>query len=646
MYTIVINSGSPQTLEAVGITSARLDYAANGVDSFEFTADSALTAAGIAFAVEVKVYDGDACVFIGEITDTPSDAAADSPARKSYRARGYLNRLDRIQYTQDINAWNVSEAELQEFVDPRVVLGMRYPDTRVNNTAQIADVLDFAVSVKSVPVSRDATWPSGFLCPVDQKEDISCWDAVVSQLRWLPDHVLWCDYSSESTVVKLSQAADISPVSLAADGDLAGISATPRHNLQMHGVNVYFRKVSFVDGAAVESRTVQSAGDHTDLYATALYIDLDGGAVEITRQAITVADYPSFSPSAPELKLWLIAKAPWLADITSFEITAVARNGEHSYAKEFMTGSILKWMPVEHEEETITVTVEYDITDSNGNYIERATTKTPVQVTSCNGTTKTYSKVVSSDSGELEPEGLAAGLYASWSMLHWDGSVSSFLPKTGYILPGARLNITGAHASLASMAALVQSASVDLQTQSLDIGFGTCRALEADSYTALYRAIRYRRSSTRLLADEDDDDAAEKDETSILASPKGHSSRSPAVERKQIGVADTEGRSVSVSASDLESGEEAQFRTIEWSDPDGNPRHARLLATPAQDGEAEDEDADPCDDHPDGGDGVDIVSDGGVPVGGVIGGGGSGGVAFGGDEAGQPTPCAGTTIGS
>ena len=582
MFYIQIASGSLQTLEEVGITSARLNYAANGVDSFEFQADSALTAAGIAFATEVKVYDVALCVFIGEITDTPSDASADSPARKSYRARSYLNRLDRIQYTQGISAYNAGETEFQTWPDPRVVLGMRYPATPVTNTVQIADVLDFAITYRAVPITRSGTWPAGFQCPIDQKEDISCWDAVVSQLRWLPDHVLWCDYSSGSTVVKLSKASDITAVSLAADGDLSGISATPRHDLVMPGVNVYFRKVMSVDGSAAESRTVQSAGDHIDPLAASLYVDLDGGSAATARQKITAAEYPDFSAvSSAALRLWLETKAPWLADITGYEIAQVTRSGAHSYAKELIEGTILKWMPVQHEEETIVVTIKYDIEDGDGNPVESATTKIPVQVTSCNGASKTYSKVMTSDSGEAEPAGLAAGIYASWSMLHWDGSVSSFLPKTGYILPGARLNITGAHASLASMAALVQSASVDLQTLAIAIDFGTCRALEADSYTALYRALRYRRFSTRLLADEDEEDAVEKDETSILASPRGHASASPAVKRSQIGGAHASAGSFDLDAADLEAGDTARLRDFTYTPAGGSETTVKILATDA-----------------------------------------------------------------
>lgn len=576
MFYLQIAAGSLQTLEAIGITSSSIKYLANGIDTLDFTVDSALTAAGIAYGTAIKLYDDATCIFIGEITDLPSDATASAPAQKYYTARSYLHRLTRSQYTQDISAFNPLAEETQDYIDPRVVLGLRYPASRITNTTQITDVLDFAISIKSVPVSRADTWPAGFLCPSDQKENISCWDAIVSQLRWIPDHILYCDYSTGSTVVKLAKAADITPSTITVTSNLASISATPRYDLQMCGLNVFFRRVSTFDGAAVENRYVQSAGSYMDALADNLYIDLDGGETSFVRQAITVSPYPE-----SDWKVWLTTRAPWLADLDTFDITNVSRSGTKSYEQELVKGPILKWMPVSSEEETITFTVEYDITDSEGNYIERATTKIPVQVTSCNGTTKTYSKIASSDSGEAEPTGLAAGLYASWSMLHWDGSLSTYLIRTGYILPGSRLNISGAHASLASMGAIVQATTIDLQTCSVDITYGTCRALEADSFTALYRAIRYRRSSTRILADEDDDEAIEEDETSILSTPRGSAHSSPAITRSQIGASGSSGRAVSLDASDLDASEVAKFRDCTFTDTDGEEQTVRILSTAA-----------------------------------------------------------------
>lgn len=608
MYYIQIAAGTLQTCEELKITSARVNYAANGIDSFDFAADSALTAAGIAFGTEIKVYDVALCVFIGEVLMIPSDEEASSPGQKRYKASSYLNQLDRVQYTQDINAYNIVAAEVQSYVDPRVVLGLTYPSTRITNAAQIAAVLDFASAIKGVPISRAVSWPAGFLAPLDQKENIFCWDAVVSQLRWLPDHILWCDYSTGSTVVKLVKESTITATELTVTGEMSGITATPRHDLKMIGINVFFKKVSTTDGAAIESRTVQTAGNNMDPFATNLYVDLDGGSTTVVRQAIKVEAYPSFDApySDAYLKLWLEDKAPWLKDITSYDITNVAWTGDHEYPQELKEGVIAKWMPVSYQEETITTTIEYDIKDDEGNYIERATIKIPVQVTSCNGTSKTYSKPSSSDSGEAEPAGLATGLYASWSKLHWDGSLSSYVMKIGYVRPGARINIVGAHASLSTMAAIVQSTSVDLQTMSIELSYGTCRAIEADSYTALYRAIRYRRVSSYMFADISEEEAVANDDTSIVATPRGSAGQSPGTARTQIGTASDNNRTVSMSSDDLDPEDAAKFRdTTIVVDADTKETMTVKVLRTATDEEAVEEDEGDCGNnlYPGGGDG-------------------------------------------
>ena len=388
----------------------------------------------------------------------------------------------------------------------------------------------------------------------------------------MPDHVLYCDYSSGFTVVKLvvpSVGYDVYLGESIGGPSYPGyacssVQVVPRYDIQMDGINVYFRKVSTVDGSAVESRTVQSAGNYSSPFATNLYVDLDGGSTTIVRQAIKVEAYPDFDApySSPYLKLWIEGKASWLKDITGYDITNVTGTGTHEYKQELLEGVILKWMPVLHEEETISVTVEYDIKDEEGKYIERATIVIPVQVTSCNGSTKTYSKISASDSGEAEPAGLAAGIYASWSRLHWDGSLSSYVHKIPYVKLGVMINIAGGPPAMSNIGAIVQSLEIDLQTLAVNVSFGTCRGLEADSFTALYRAIRYRRSSTRILADEDEEDAEDKDETSIVAAPKGTVAQSPGTGRKQIGTSSTNNRTVSVSSEDLGSNEEAKLREV------------------------------------------------------------------------------------
>jgi hypothetical protein len=131
------------------------------------------------------------------------------------------------------------------------------------------------------------------------------------------------------------------------------------------------------------------------------------------------------------------------------------------------------------------------------------------------------------------------------------------------------------------MAAIIQSATIDLATSAITIDYGTCRALEADSYTALYRAIRYRRASSRILADADDEEAEEKDQTSVESMPTGKATPSPAIKRKETSVTDTGKGVATIAAADLASGELGKFREFTFAvDPaTGTARKLKVFAT-------------------------------------------------------------------
>jgi hypothetical protein len=97
------------------------------------------------------------------------------------------------------------------------------------------------------------------------------------------------------------------------------------------------------------------------------------------------------------------------------------------------------------------------------------------------------------------------------------------------------------------------------------------------------------------------------------------------------------GAKVSIDPAALKTGKPAEFRDIEFTGADGELIHARVLCSEPEPGPAEDEDEDPCDDHPDGGDGVPIDSSVGSPG---CGGAGGGGAPIGGDEG--PGLCVGS----
>ncbi len=556
-YTIQIGTGSAVAPAALGVTGGDLTYRANGFDSLEIDVAADLDAAAV-FADKAKVTlrQGSAIVFVGEVVIDPRTTVVDGPSHH-YSILSYLARLDRHNFGQKTKVYSGSPAALGEVWDPLVTLGQDADGARCTAAAQIAAVLDFAAAEKGVPVSYVAgTWPAGFQAPLDQRENIPCWEAIVCQLRWMPDYVLWCDYSSGSTVVRLLPSDSLAVVTVDADdGILETARLSPRRDLVLPGVRCLFRRVDEYDGKEREVRLFQSAGDPDDPDAKDIFVDLEGSSTTTISQKVAVAPYPSFDSVDydGDVRTWLIGRVPWLADIDAadWSITNIVRSGAEAYENELVEGSICGWMPVSEEFEVVTCTVEYATKDVDGKYVDKATVKLPVACRSTDATSKTYRKKVAFQAPETPPTGLAAGIFAAWSVLHWDGTFASDMDVLGWSCrPGARINLLGGPAEWETMAALVQEFSLSLDDDSCGVRLGTCRAIEADSMVALHRALRgrrfaYKRSVSSATAEAP---AAMEGPESF---PSDASADSPAFARRFLRVADTVGTGGSALAHDV-----------------------------------------------------------------------------------------------
>lgn len=545
------NDGTAQTLATIGVVAASLELRANAPDSLSFEVDEAFDSSGaFAYGDKVALWEtvgsSDVCRFVGEVLELPALADAGAGSARRYVARSYLDRLSRIQYTQTVRAYDgAATPALADFADACVVLGRhtRSPFAAATTGQQIADILDYAIGLPggaAFPCARDTSaWAAGFGIPCDQRENVTCWEAILCMLRWMPDHVLWCDYAGGTTTVYLKAASSLPAATVAASGGTLGsVSATPRHDLALPGVNVYFRRVDSIDGRNRERRYVQRAGSYADPFAANLYIDLEGGSRTHVSQEIATLAYPAMGDNAA-FRSWLELKIPWLAD-TAYTVDAVSRGGTRGYAYELVSGALKKWMPVAHEEETIDVTVSYVTEDAGSNLVDRATVVLPIHVTSCNSAGGTYRATASYDSGESPPPGLADGIHSAWSRLHWDGSLATDLDAAGgwdaLPLPGTLLDVSGGPSALASMNAVVQTCRVDLADGSAEVSYGTCRALEADGLTALYRALRGRRHAWKRNLDDAGSGASDETGSGETALPQRGGSESPAFARSALAV--------------------------------------------------------------------------------------------------------------
>lgn len=507
-WMISKNNATPQSLEALGITACTVTFAANGEDVMHVTVDDDWTA-NPAFPDKTKLdlirrtsLTEFECVFTGWVQGIPRHASSESESL-SYTVEGPASRLRKIDYAQEWTIITEDDGTPGRVLEPRVILGETNAGARISTGTQIRNILAYANIARRLPIEV-GTIDNGLTAPRDEQENISCLQGILSMLRWTPTHVLSWNYNNRVNGVYTPQAnvtpaADMPAVNAALhNGDVSTADFTPRYDLQVPGVSVAFRIAGTKDGKPTERRAYDTAGNTADPESMSYYIDLQGADYQTMRQDVVTGDYPiGFTVAAA--KDWLKTLVPWLNDLPAadWKLTGLTRSGTKNLPRFLVSGSICKWMGLLAEPETITATAEIKTRDKDGNITEDTTREIPIKLISTNAVTKSYSKRLQTGSAEAVPTGIAAAIFAEWSLLQWEGSfVIDEEDPTFSIIPGRVVNWTGARPEWASMRAVVQSTSIDIMSGETHISTGPCARLEADSRVAMFRAVRSRRNPT------------------------------------------------------------------------------------------------------------------------------------------------------
>jgi len=115
------------------------------------------------------------------------------------------------------------------------------------------------------------------------------------------------------------------------------------------------------------------------------------------------------------------------------------------------------------------------------------------QVRSTNAQTKTYRRLGSGQTAEAAPAGLAAALYAQWSVLGYSGGLQWLQANCAIVAaPGWLLNLTGGNSAWATMAAIVQRIEELYDEGITVVQFGPARHLGADDMRQVLQAFRRR----------------------------------------------------------------------------------------------------------------------------------------------------------
>ncbi len=514
--------------DATGVEKAAADWGVAGLtrerinqksDVVTFRAAGAGSDADplFAFGSTVRIARNGTPWFYGRVVAVPGKATA-AGEEQLYQLAGPWWYLENMVFQQAWQTTNGLDATLISTNKSRLVLSQKFDGTKLATGAAILEVLNYALA-RGAPFALGTMTPNA-IAPYAEELDESCAAVIRKFLRWTPDAVTAFDYTTlPFPTLSIHQRGDATAISLPAYGaPVSGLELTPRYDLQVPAVVLKFEQTNDIDGDTFTSLLVQSTpttatGD--ELGAVVMTLDLAGARATYQKQKVRTAAIPT-GTSASEVVDWWKTKFAWLNDFADSDLTvvtgtqAIAVENATLYPgivasevpNELLEGSVATWMNVESAPLLVSVTLQYTGAATEESSDVWGTAGTRVLYTRVIGTdaqTGTYARLVSETEAEAVPAGLAEAIYASTSVLAYDGFIETTEAECSIAaMPGNLLNLTGGRVEWATMGAQVQRVEELVDTGVTRLTVGPAKHLGQTDLAALLRVNRERRLSFRL----------------------------------------------------------------------------------------------------------------------------------------------------
>lgn len=484
--TWTINGESTASLNVSGL-KIKLCNHADDVATWTCEGDALAGTARWAYGSTVEIKMGQKRVFCGVVTSIPREGTGEAE-RVGYEARGGWYWLGKCFYTQQ---WGVGESGGQQS-KTRVVLGGESPNT------QIRDILTCAIGA-GAPIAIGAIAVASVKPPADEQVDLTCANAIDRLLAWFPDTAVWFDYSgSGAPRINLKRRASLSALTLPVAQAAESVTATPRHDLVVPGVQIVYEITSSKNDKTFRDVRLDSAGDAGALGAARFTIALDGAhqnnvwqrieADRVWEKDLTDPDW--WVKRLPEIKGWTGPDGTGKPVIqTDFEFP---KAGGSTLNRELVSGSIAPWMPFVSTSAAIVCTASYAL---GGEAFQDVTLRANLTLTNANA--GVYSFCQSKQEGEAVPMGLATQIHDSVKHLYYQGQIKYAGEDPPRVLsPGNRLNLSGGLDAWGHMDSAIQTVELAADTGSTTISFGPPEHLGPQDLVQLAQANRKRRATT------------------------------------------------------------------------------------------------------------------------------------------------------
>jgi hypothetical protein len=498
-----LGAGDAVTFASLNASNLVIHTEINGLDEATFRIQGAtiLTdACPLTSGESYRIYQDDQPKFYGRLLLNPRRAESnpnESTEAQTVRLVGLRWWLEHTTYMQSWKVYDTVGAELTNVNKGRVVLFQNAAGTRITYGAQIDDVIDWAIA-RGAPIEI-GTIDAGIQMPFDERENITCAEVLDHCQRLFPDILIWFDYTTPTPTFHAVKRANIASVDLdltSTTRRLTVLDITPRADLVKPGVTVQYEKTHDVDGVTYRTVETDSAGDTAQFDSIYLSYDLQGSSATYLRQKITTENLPADLND----KTWWKARLPWLNNIADGDLTitdAAKDAAIDSYSRILIAGIVQDWMTGKEVVQGC-IRAKADVIIKDGTTVlERAENlDIAVDIPATDASTGTYQRLSSYDSGESTPTGIAAELWAAWSILHYEGLLTIHQDEVdAYCHLGHTLNITNGVAAWATMATLIQAIDESIDDGVTTVKFGPPAPVEADNLMGLFRALRVRRFS-------------------------------------------------------------------------------------------------------------------------------------------------------
>lgn len=491
----------------------RLISAEQDIVTVRAPARSATDAPIFAYGETVKILKDGAQWFVGIVISTDHDASAQDEGQ-TYTLAGPWNTLDQLVFQQPWYAL-IGTGFVTQYTS-HVFLCLT-GGVLLTAADQITRVLQFAISQGAD--FQIGTIEGNVYPPPREERDITCAEAIRTMLRFLPDSVIWFDYSTATPTIHCRPRSSLAAATVAipsADDQsnlkLNAWSITPLPDLVRDVVLISYEIRGENDGEptfALSRDIYPPSATGLEIGAMIATVDLQG--VQISRlRGTLVADAIQADSIA-----WWKSMAPQLADghIRNVEFigTPAERTGTLNLPNRLIEGQVADWMDVQAEKERITVDVMYDVYDAEvgGKWVDRITLQTiSVDLTSTDSDVGEvdYATVDSAEAGDPIPVGLAQYLQSKLSVLQYQGSMTFVQSEIGGTIGiGSVVNISGGRPEWTTMNALVQQVQEDIDNGVTRIQFGPPAQLGVPDLVELLRVGRIRKRYSRQETQDDGD---------------------------------------------------------------------------------------------------------------------------------------------